>query len=331
MNKSFLILVSVLILTFTGDASAQNPVKYNKELDGFDYPFEVNTFEFDSQKQTLKMRYMDIGNKDAEKVVVLLHGKNFAGFYWEDVANDLVSKKYRVLIPDQIGFGKSSKPDAYQYSLGQFALNTKLLLESLKIDNITLVGHSMGGMIATTFAVNYVSTVDKLILINSIGLEDYSKYTEFKDVNFFYKNELGKTVDKARAYQQKIYYAGKWSKEYETLLVPLKGMLAGDDWKVVAWNNALTYGPIFSENIVDRFPQIQSKTYLINGTRDTTGPGRGWLKEGVTRKLGEYTKLGKHTQSLIKDSVLIELEGLGHMPFYEDYPAFIKAFNQAID
>jgi len=279
MNKSFLILVSVLILTFTGHASAQNPVKYNKELDGFDYPFEVNTFEFDSQKQTLKMRYMDIGNKDAEKVVVLLHGKNFAGFYWEDVANDLVSKKYRVLIPDQIGFGKSSKPDAYQYSLGQFALNTKLLLESLKIDNITLVGHS----------------------------------------------------DKARAYQQKIYYAGKWSKEYETLLVPLKGMLAGDDWKVVAWNNALTYGPIFSENIVDRFPQIQSKTYLINGTRDTTGPGRGWLKEGVTRKLGEYTKLGKHTQSLIKDSVLIELEGLGHMPFYEDYPAFIKAFNQAMD
>lgn len=331
MNKSFLILVSVLILTFTGHASAQNPVKYNKELDGFDYPFEVNTFKLDSQKQTLKMRYMDIGNKDAEKVVVLLHGKNFAGFYWEDVANDLVSKKYRVLIPDQIGFGKSSKPDAYQYSLGQFALNTKLLLESLKIDNITLVGHSMGGMIATTFAVNYVTTVDKLILINSIGLEDYSKYTEFKDVNFFYKNELGKTVDKARAYQQKIYYAGKWSKEYETLLVPLKGMLAGDDWKVAAWNNALTYGPIFSENIVDRFPQIQSKTYLINGTRDTTGPGRGWLKEGVTRKLGEYTKLGKHTQSLIKDSVLIELEGLGHMPFYEDYPAFIKAFNQAID
>ena len=331
MNKSFLILVSVLILTFTGHASAKNPVKYNKELDGFDYPFEVNTFKLDSQKQTLKMRYMDIGNKDAEKVVVLLHGKNFAGFYWEDVANDLVSKKYRVLIPDQIGFGKSSKPDAYQYSLGQFALNTKLLLESLKIDNITLVGHSMGGMIATTFAVNYVTTVDKLILINSIGLEDYSKYTEFKDVNFFYKNELGKTVDKARAYQQKIYYAGKWSKEYETLLVPLKGMLAGDDWKVVAWNNALTYGPIFSENIVDRFPQIQSKTYLINGTRDTTGPGRGWLKEGVTRKLGDYTKLGKHTQSLIKDSVLIELEGLGHMPFYEDYPAFIKAFNQAID
>lgn len=331
MKKSFLILVSVLILAFTGNVSAQDPVKYNKELDGFDYPFDVKTFEFDSQKQTLKMRYMDIGDKDAEKTIVLLHGKNFAGFYWEDVANDLVSKKYRVLIPDQIGFGKSSKPDAYQYSLGQFALNTKLLLESLKIDNITLVGHSMGGMIATTFAVNYVSTVDKLILINSIGLEDYSKYTEFKDVNFFYKNELGKTVDKARAYQQKIYYAGKWSKEYETLLVPLKGMLAGDDWQVVAWNNALTYGPIFSENIVDRFSQIQSKTYLINGTRDTTGPGRGWLKEGVTRKLGEYTKLGKHTQGLIKDSVLIELEGLGHMPFYEDYPAFIKAFNQAID
>ena len=189
----------------------------------------------------------------------------------------------------------------------------------------------MGGMLATTFAVNYPKSVNKLILINPIGLEDYGRYAEFKDVNFFYKAELGKTVDKARAYQQKNYYDGKWSSEYEELLVPLKGMLAGEDWEIVAWNNALTYGPIFSENIVARFSQIQNKTFLIIGTRDKTGPGRGWLKEGVTRKLGEYNLLGKETNNLIKDSTLIELPGLGHMPQYENYDAFIKAFHQAID
>ena len=55
-------------------------------------------------------------------------------------------------------------------------------------------------------------------------------------------------------------------------------MLAGDDWKIVAWNNALTYGPIFSENIVDRFSQINNETVFIIGTRDKTGSGRGWLK-----------------------------------------------------
>jgi pimeloyl-ACP methyl ester carboxylesterase len=329
MKKFFLILASVFALI--SQAFAENHIKYNKELDGFEYPFEVKTFDLDSQNQNLKMRYMDIGNKDARKVIVLLHGKNFSGYYWEKVAKDLLKKKYRVLIPDQIGFGKSSKPDYYQYSFGQLALNTKSLLDDLNIKKFDLVGHSMGGMLATTFAVNYPASVNKLILINPIGLENYGKYVEFKDVNFFYKRELATTLDKARSYQSKNYYDGKWSSEYEKLLIPLKGMLAGKDWEVVAWNNALTYGPIFSENIVSRFSQIKNETFLIIGTRDKTGPGRGWLKEGVTRKLGEYKDLGKSTKAMIKDSVLIELDGVGHMPHYENYNAFIKAFYKAID
>ena len=320
-----------IVLTLISQGFAESPVKYNKELDGFKYPFEVNTFTFNSQNQDLKMRYMDIGEKDAQKVIVLLHGKNFSGYYWERVAKDLLKKNYRVIIPDQIGFGKSSKPDYYQYSFGQLALNTKTLLDNLKIEKIDLVGHSMGGMLATTFAVNYPKSVSKLILINPIGLEDYGKYVEFKDVNFFYKRELVKTLDKARNYQKKNYYDGKWSSEYEKLLIPLKGMLAGEDWKIVAWNNALTYGPIFSENIVDRFSQVTSKTFLIIGTRDKTGPGRGWLKEGVTIKLGEYKKLGISANNLIKGSKLIELDGFGHMPQYENYNVFINAFYKAVD
>ena len=329
MNKYFLILVSVF--TLTAQAFAETSVKYNKELDGFEYPFEVNTFRFNSQNQDLKMRYMDVGDKDARKVIVLLHGKNFSGYYWEKVAKDLLKKGYRVIIPDQIGFGKSSKPDAYQYSFGQLGLNTKSLLDSLNIKKIDIVGHSMGGMLAVTFAVNYINSVNKLILINPIGLEDYGRYVEFKDVNFFYKRELNTTLDKAINYQKNNYYDGKWSSEYEKLLIPLKGMLAGEDWKIVAWNNALTYGPIFSENIVARFSQIKSETFLIIGTRDKTGPGRAWLKEGVTRKLGDYKNLGKSTKNMIKSSTLIELDGLGHMPQYENYDVFIKAFYEAIN
>jgi len=328
MKKYCFILFSLVVMS---QAFATTNVKYNKELDGFAYPFEVKTFDFNSQNKPLKMRYMDIGDKNAKKTIVLMHGKNFAGYYWESVAKDLLKNNYRVIIPDQIGFGKSSKPDFYQYSFGQLALNTKLLLDSLNIKKADIVGHSMGGMVATTYTANYADKVNKLILINPIGLEVYGKYTEFKDVNFFYKNELGKTLDKARNYQKKNYYDGKWSDEYEKLLIPLKGMLAGDDWKTVAWNNALTYGPIFSENIVDRFSQIKNDTVIIIGTRDTTGPGRGWMKAGETRKLGNFKQLGVDTQNRIEGSTLIELEGLGHMPHFEDYDAFIKAFHQALN
>lgn len=325
-----IIFFTLMILTFFSCASATKQETYNSELDGFSYPFPVSSFEFNSQNQKLNMRYMDIGAKDSQKVAVLLHGKNFSGYYWKRVADDLLKENYRVIIPDQIGFGKSTKPRSYQYSFGQFALNTKLLLDSLKINKSTIIAHSMGGMVATTFAVNYASSVNKLILINPIGLEDYGRYAKFKDVNFFYENELGKTLDKARNYQIKNYYAGKWSPAYEELLKPLEGTLNGSDWEIVAWNNALTYGPIFSENMVARYSELNVKTFLIIGTRDKTGPGRGWLKDGVNHKLGQYNLLGKETSGLIKDSVLYELEGLGHMPHFENYELFKKSFDKAI-
>ncbi|MGJ8656479.1 MAG: alpha/beta fold hydrolase [Akkermansiaceae bacterium] len=330
MKMLSMVLVAATALVVPVSAQAAAEVKYNQELDGFDYPFEVSTYRLKTQNQELKMRYMDVGDQSSTKVIVLLHGKNFSGFYWERIAKDLVKKGYRVIIPDQIGFGKSSKPKAYQYSLGQLALNTKSLLDSLDLKKYDIVGHSMGGMVATTFAVDYPEVLNKLILINPIGLEAYGKYAQFKDTDFFYQNELGKTLDKARAYQQKNYYDGKWSDAYEELLVPTEGQIAGGDWEIVAWNNALTYGPIFSENIVAKFPQITTPTHLVIGTRDKTGPGRGWKKSGVTKTLGEYDKLGKKTQALIKGSKLYELEGLGHMPQFEDYEAFSKVFDEVI-
>ena len=56
-----------IVLTLVAQGFAESPVKYNKELDGFKYPFEVNTFKFNSQNQDLKMRYMDIGRKGFTK------------------------------------------------------------------------------------------------------------------------------------------------------------------------------------------------------------------------------------------------------------------------
>jgi len=79
MKRFYLVLLS--LFTVFAPAFAAESVKYNKELDGFNYPFEVQTFNFNSQSKDLAMRYMDVGAKDAKKVIVLLHGKNFSGYY----------------------------------------------------------------------------------------------------------------------------------------------------------------------------------------------------------------------------------------------------------
>jgi pimeloyl-ACP methyl ester carboxylesterase len=82
-----------------------------------EYPFPVKMHKFISQAQELEMAYMDVpALNPAAEVVVLFHGKNFCGASWSETALALRDAGYRVIIPDQIGFGKSSKPDVYQFS-----------------------------------------------------------------------------------------------------------------------------------------------------------------------------------------------------------------------
>ncbi len=323
-NKFMLTLL--LILSFSCASKKGAEYHFDKNLSQYDYPFNVSYFKLNSQNQNLKMAYGDIGPKKSSKVAILLHGKNFSGFYWEKIAKELVSKGYRVIIPDQIGFGKSSKPNYYQYSFQQMAANTFALLDKLKMQNFVLVGHSMGGMLATHMS-SMSKRVSKLVLINPIGLEDYLEYVEYKDPEFFYKKELKKTVKDFRKYQRKNYYDGKWNESYEKLLTPFKGWRNSEDWKLIAWNNALTYGPIFTNPIKNHLKNLDIKLYLILGTRDRTGPGRAWKKQGVKRKLGQYQNLGREVKALNSSHIkLIELQELGHMPHFEDYSRFSKVF-----
>jgi len=94
----------------------------------------------------------------------------------------LISMRFYKLI---LEIRNLQKPGAYHYGFSQLALNTKFLLDKLKINKAHIVGHSMGGMLTTTFTLIYSSFIKKLILINPIGLEAYGEFAQSKDVNFF--------------------------------------------------------------------------------------------------------------------------------------------------
>src|SRR5215471_7495076 len=84
-------------------------------LENITYPFPVNFISASAQWQPLKMAYMDVQPDIPNgKTILLLHGKNFNGAYWENTAKELKKKGYRVIIPDQLGFGKSTKPRHFQ-------------------------------------------------------------------------------------------------------------------------------------------------------------------------------------------------------------------------
>ncbi len=84
----------------------------------------------------------------------------------------LAAGGYRVIVPDQIGFCKSSKPMGFQYSLYGMADMTADLLRSRGVTKATLVGHSLGGMIAMRMAIATPQLLDQMILVDPLGLAD---------------------------------------------------------------------------------------------------------------------------------------------------------------
>ena len=148
-------------------------------LEGFLYPHPVHFMPLTLERENLRLAYMDVAplGPSNGRTVVLLHGRNFPSSYWEPTIKALSEAGYRVVAPDQIGFGKSSKP-TFAYSFDTMARATIALLDSLHDRPLRpWLAHSMGGMLAVRLARAYWSRAsDHLVLYSPIGLEDYRFY-----------------------------------------------------------------------------------------------------------------------------------------------------------
>jgi pimeloyl-ACP methyl ester carboxylesterase len=320
MSKFFYSLLYVL----TGLATVPAD---DLQLENFPYPYEMHHVRLFSQQQELEMAYAEVQPKEKKELgtVVLLHGKNFGGFYWKETADALSAAGFRVIIPDQIGFGKSAKPKAYQYSLHQLADNTNTLLQRLGHRKVHLVGHSMGGMIAVRHALMFPTEVLSLTLVNPLGLEDWkAKGVPHQSVDACYQQELKQTSESLRAYQTGNYFNGEWRDTYLGSIRMFEAFRASPDYPRIAWNQALTYDMIITQPICYEFFRLTVPTLLLIGQRDRTAPGRDLSPEDLQQALGDYPVLGKAAAAAIPKSKLIELEGLGHVPQLEDFPRFIE-------
>ncbi|QXP57733.1 alpha/beta hydrolase [Cellulophaga sp. HaHa_2_95] len=326
MKKNLLGFLLVILTTQLSNAQTDKLPWLDIELANYEYPFPVETLHLNVQNQELKMAYMDVmPNNYTGKNMVLLHGKNFNGAYWKTTIAALTKKGYRVIVPDQIGFGKSSKPDHLHYTFQQLAQNTKALLDTLHIKKTVILGHSMGGMLATRFALMYPEITEKLILENPIGLEDWKLKVPYKPVEWWYTNELKKNYEGIKKYQLVNYYDNHWKPAYDQWVNLLAGWTLNSDYKTISWNAALTYDMIFTQPVVYEFKNITVPTLLIIGTRDRTALGKPLVTDEVRKTMGLYSELGKQTQKAIPNSTLVELENVGHLPHIEKFDAFIKA------
>ncbi|KJH78063.1 alpha/beta fold hydrolase [Pseudomonas sp. ES3-33] len=308
-------------------AYAEGP-EYGPQLQGFEYPYTVKHFAFESQGESLQMGYMDVAaeGKSNGRSVVLMHGKNFCGATWDTSIKALSKAGYRVIAPDQIGFCTSSKPAHYQYSFQQLATNTQQLLKALGIQKATLLGHSTGGMLATRYALQYPEQVDQLAMVNPIGLEDWKALgVPYRTVDQWYERELKVTAQGIRDYERSTYYDGRWKPEYDRWVDMYAGLAKGPGKTQVAWNSALIYDMIFTQPVYYEFKDLKVPTLLLIGTSDTTAIGKDIAPPQVKAKIGHYEVLGKEVAKLIPQSTLVEFPGMGHAPQMEEPEKFHQA------
>ncbi|MFL1527759.1 alpha/beta fold hydrolase [Pseudomonas sp. O230] len=317
-----------LLLTAALPVIAAEGPEYGPELQGFEYPYTVKHFAFESQGKALQMGYMDIAahGKANGRSIVLMHGKNFCGATWDASIKALSDAGYRVIAPDQIGFCTSSKPDHYQYSFQQLAANTQQLLKALGIQKASLLGHSTGGMLATRYALQYPEQVEQLALVNPIGLEDWKALgVPYRTVDQWYERELKVTAQGIHDYQRSTYYDGRWQPEFDRWVDMYAGMAKGPGKRQVAWNSALIYDMIFTQPVYYEFKDLKVPTLLLIGTSDSTAINKDVASPEVKAKIGHYDVLGKQVAKLIPHSTLVEFPGMGHAPQMEEPAKFHQA------
>ncbi len=325
--KSVLSIFSLVALFLLPSYQLAAQTKYSAELEGFEYPYPVKRFEFKSQQQNLQMAYMDVSGQTSNgKTVILMHGKNFCAATWQETILQMVEAGYRVIAPDQIGFCKSSKPQAYQFSFHQLAYNTNRLMNQLGIKQAAVMGHSMGGMLATRYALMYPQQTSQLILVNPIGLEDWGKKgVPYQTIDQNYQAELSKTAAGIKQYQQHTYYVGKWEARFDRWVNMLAGMYAGQDKKLVAWNQAQTSDMVFTQPVVDELSHIKVPSLLLIGELDNTAIGKSRASAQLKTELGNYKVLGEQAAQAIPNAKLIEFSDLGHSPHIQSPERFHKA------
>jgi pimeloyl-ACP methyl ester carboxylesterase len=313
-------LIVLLYAIFPVHAQKITPVKY---------PYAVKFFNLKIENKAAKMAYMDALPTQANgQTVILFHGKNFNGYYWKDVAASLTKRGFRVVIPDQIGWGKSGKPNVH-YSFHLLAANSKKLLDALGVKKAVVIGHSIGGMLATRFALMYPETVSKLILENPIGLEDYRTFVPYASFEELLKSEQAQTYESLKKYQQTYYPV--WKPEYEQYVQAQAESLIRPDAPQAAVANALTSLMAYEQPVVYEFKNLTMPTLLIIGQTDRTVLGKNRLPQSEQNKYGQYPELGRKLKSEIPDSKLVEFENVGHIPHVQVFDEFISAVLQFIN
>jgi pimeloyl-ACP methyl ester carboxylesterase len=286
--------------------------------EGIEYPYPVAYLPLTLYGQDVRMAYMDVppAGQPNGRTVMLFHGMNFGGFYFSGPIEVLRKEGFRVVVPDQIGFGRSSKP-VIPYNFHDMALNSRRLLQSLGISKVTIVGHSMGGMLSARFAASFPDITERAVIYDPIGLTDPRYERPWRSADDAYKATMAQTNDQRwqgfyANIQRYFPSPGAWKPEYEKYVCILYAPTLSGDWPRLAMVRSIYQQMLYLDPVVYDWPKIKLKTLVIGGERDGQ----------------DFPKLAKHIADSIPGAELVIIPNAGHVPHLEVpdafYPALLK-------
>jgi pimeloyl-ACP methyl ester carboxylesterase len=282
------------------------------------YPHPVAYLPLTMYGQDVRMAYMDVPPSGTAngRTVVLFHGMNFGGFYFAGPIDVLRKEGFRVVVPDQIGFGRSSKP-IMPYNFHDMALNTRKLLQTLGVAKVTVIGHSMGGMLAARFSASFPDIAERTVIYDPIGLTDPRYERPWRSADDAYKATMAQTNDQRwQGFYANIrrYFPapGAWKPEYEQYVRVLYAPTLSGDWPRWAMVRSIYQQMLYLDPVVYDWAKIKSKTLVIGGELDGQ----------------DFPKLARHIADTIPGAELVIIPQAGHVPHLEMpdkfYPPLLK-------
>ncbi len=270
------------------------------------YPHAVKYLDVRLMGENHRMAYMDVApaGEPNGRTVVLFHGMNFFAAAFEPTIAALTEAGFRAIAVDRLGFGRSSKP-VIHYNLHMPARHTKALLDELGIEQVAVLGHSMGGMVATRFASTYPDVVTHVIMSNQIGLTDTRHGRAWSDPEDGYESVLHGTTYESTLAGHRRYYPNGWRNEYLPWVRVQYGLTLGGDWPRMARVRAAQRQILFEDPVVHEWQYIRTKALVIGGADD--------------RLSRDFAGQARNVAETLPNAELVLFPGIGHVPAFE-YP-----------
>ena len=314
-SRSTVLTVALFALPLAATAQAPPPTPppewgpVSIDMAEIEYPHPVAFLSLRNFGQDVRIAYMDVAPTGAPngRTVVLLHGGSYYGWYWSAQIDALRDRGYRVVVKDRLGWGKSSKP-ILPYSMSLHASNTAALLDHLGVTEAAIVGHSIGGQMATRFAFLYPERTTHLVTVNQIGLTDNRAGRGYRP----FDGEIDAEPDLQRAYEAAVRTDVRryvnWRPEFLEHLRIRYGQRLSGDWPRLAYVRALGGNLRSMDTVVDDWPHIRTRTLILGGEID--GP--------------DFPANARRAVEILPNAELFLIPGVGHNP-HEEVPEIVNA------